>query len=339
MRTENLIRMGWGALRARSQGVRIPLNVMLSITNRCTSRCSYCNIPNRKQKELTTREVFALIDEITDMGAQRLGLWGGEPLMRDDLGQIVNYAKAKGLFVTLDSNGYLVEERFLALKNVDHLILALDGPEEMHDLNRGKGSFQQAMNAIRYISGRLPLWTITVLTGHNLEGVDFVLEIAKRFGLLATFQVLHHNEILGRNLEALLPPDGLYRKAIHGLILKKKRGAPIASSLAYLRHVLRWPDYRNFMLSYPIDGLSCWAGKLYCNVDTDGSVFPCSLLVEKVDSLNFLEVGFKKAFEHMQEVSCKACSASCFTEYNYLYSLNMEVIVNWVKSMYKTRRH
>ena len=331
--------MGGGVLKAKILNQKVPLNTMLSVTNRCTSNCCYCNIPNRKQRELTTREILDLVDQMTKMGTQRLGLWGGEPLIRDDIGQIIDYAKHKGLYVTLDSNGYLVEEKFQLLKNLDHLILALDGPEEMHDQNRGKGSFKEAMKAIRLLKGKMPIWTITVLTKYNLDGIDFILETAKNYGLLATFQVLHHNEILGRNRESLLPSNEAYQRVIKAIILKKKKGAPIASSFSYFGHLLNWPDYKKPTLPYAIDNLRCWAGKCYCNVDTGGSVYPCSLLVEKIKSLNYLDVGFKKAFYQIPQITCQACSASCFTEYNYLYSLNFGTIFEWLKAMHISRRH
>ena len=93
MRLKNLFNMGGGVLKAKVLNQRVPLNIMLSVTNRCTSNCCYCNISNRKQRELTTREILDLVDQITKMGTQRLGLWGGEPLIRDDIGQIIDYAK------------------------------------------------------------------------------------------------------------------------------------------------------------------------------------------------------------------------------------------------------
>ena len=338
MRLKNIFNMGWGVLRGNITNTRTPLNVMLSVTNRCTSNCIYCNIPSRPQRELTTEEIFELINQAVEIGAQRLGLWGGEPLIRDDIGRIIDYAKNKGLFVTLDSNGYLAEEKLEYLKNLDHFVLALDGPLDVHDRNRGAGSFQKAIKAIKLLRGKVPVWTITVLTKHNLESIDFILETVKNFDALATFQVLHHNEILGKNSESLLPAEDLYRKAIRKLIGKKKSGSSIASSFRYLEHLLNWPDYKKPMLSYPIDNLRCWAGQLYCNVDTDGSVYPCSLLVGKIKALNYLDVGFKKAFDYIREVPCASCNASCFTEYNYLYSMNLSVIAGWLKAMHASRR-
>ncbi|MFH1791330.1 MAG: radical SAM protein [Candidatus Omnitrophota bacterium] len=337
MKIGNIIRMGIGAAGCALFGRKKPLNVMLSLTDRCLSRCSYCNIPERAQPELTTEQVFGLIDQIRLAGCQRLGLWGGEPLIRDDIGQIVEYAARKGLFVTMDSNGYLIPEKIDALRYLGHLVLALDGPESEHDLNREPGSFKKVMAAVKAVSGRIPLWTITVLTKHNLDSIDFILDTAKKYGFLATFQVLHHNEILGRDREALAPPDEDYREAVRKLIEKKKKGAPIASSLAYLNHILKWPDYGQSTLSYEFGGLKCLAGRLYCNVDTDGSVYACSLLVGKRKASNFLEAGFVKAFEDIDAAGCKACLASCFTEYNYIYGLHIPVCFSWLSSMLKTK--
>lgn len=334
MRLKNLFKMGLGAVEGNVLRQRIPLNVMLSVTNRCISKCNYCNIPNRKQKELSTKEIFNLIDEITKMGAQRIGLWGGEPLIREDIGDIIDYAKGKGLFVTLDSNGYLLESKMFRLNQLDHLILSLDGPEKMHDSNRGEGGFVNVMNAIKFIKGKINFWTVTVLTKNNLEGINFVLETASKYGFLASFQILHHNEIMGRNLDSLKPQDELYKKTIKKLIFKKKKGAPISSSFSYLYHLLNWQDYGKTTLDCKVDNLKCWAGDLFCNVDTDGSVYPCSLMVGKSKALNYLDVGFKKAFNHCTKDSCQACVAACFTEYNYLYSFNIKTIKEWIKAMY-----
>jgi len=331
--------MGWAALRANIFNKKVPLNVMLSVTNRCPSSCSYCNIPKRKQKELKTSEIFSLIDQISDMGCQRLGLWGGEPLVRDDIGLIINYAKKRGLFVTLDSNGYFVPEKIKSLKNLSHLILGFDGDEKAHDLNKEPGSFNKVMAAMEAAKGKIPFWTITVLTKNNLDSINFILNKARDYNFLTTFQLLHHNDKLSRNQEALLPSFGDYKRAIKKIIEEKKKGAHIASSQKYLYHILNWDDYEMTTSSHRVNNLRCWAGELYCNVDTDGSVYPCSLMIDKVNSLNFLDVGFKKAFDNLVLNSCEGCLASCFTEYNYLYSLDARTIVEWMKAMRKTARY
>lgn len=333
MKLKNTVKMGMGVLLGRLLNKRTPLNVMLSVTNRCPSRCNYCNIPNRNQKELTTEQIFHLIDELSENRTQRLGLWGGEPLFRDDIAEIINYAKEKEIFVTLDSNGYFVPEKIDKFKNLDHLVLAFDGDEESHERNREKGSYKKVMEAIKVATRKLPVWTITVLTKYNINSIDFILDTAKKYGFLTTFQIIHHNEVLGKNSELFIPSPEIYLKAIRKLIYEKKRGAPIVSSTKYLEYILDWPDYTQPTSATMRNNLRCWAGRFYCNVDTDGSVYPCSLLIGKMKSLNFLEVGFRGAFEYIKEVPCKACLASCFTEYNYLYSLNARTIFEWFRAM------
>ncbi len=333
MKIRRMAKMGFSVLKANLLGRRVPLNVMLAVTNRCVGNCSYCRIPQRGEEEMTQSDICDIIDEISALGCQRLGLWGGEPLLRDDIGDIVLYAKKKRLFVTLDSNGFLLPQKQYLLRELDHLILALDGDEAAHDANRGQGSFQKAMAAVEAAAGRLPVWTITVLTKHNLRSLDFILETAARYGMLATFQVLHHNDVLARPYGHLRPSDEASREFIRAVIDRKKRGAPVASTYRYLEHVLRWPDLSVATSKTPLRGAQCWAGRLYCNVDTDGSLYPCSLMVGKGEAPNVLELGFKEAFASLATDGCRSCCASCFTEYNYLFSLDVRTVVQWVRSM------
>jgi len=333
MDSKNFIGMGLGALKGRLFGRRIPLNVMLSVTDRCNSRCAYCNIPQRGRKELSYAQIRALLNELGSLGCQRLGLWGGEPLIREDIKEIIDYAKSKGLFVTLDTNGYLLPEKLGDIEAADHLVLAFDGDEKAHDANREIGSHRKALRAIKCLKGRMPFWTITVLTRHNLGSIEYILHTAESNGFLVTFQLLHHNEKLSRNHASLIASGEDYRKAIKKIISLKRKGGPIVSSYKYLEHLLRWPDYAKPFCSKPVPNLRCQAGRLYCNIDTDGAVYPCSLLVDMISAPNFLKTGFKAAFESLDPRGCSSCIASCFTEYNLLYSLDIPTIMDWKGSL------
>ncbi len=170
---------------------------MFSLTDRCMGKCVYCKISKRKSTELTLPEVCNIINEVSAMGCTRIGFWGGEPLIREDIEDILKHAKSKGVFVTLDTNGYLLEEKKEVLKYLDHLIISFDGPGKMHEANRGKGTFKKAIKALEFAAGKIPLWTITVVTKNNIEGIDYILKKAKETGFMASFQFLHHNDILG----------------------------------------------------------------------------------------------------------------------------------------------
>src|SRR3989344_5459724 len=116
MRFKNLFNLGIGTLKANLFRINTPLNVMISLTDRCCSKCKYCNIPNRKKTELTTKEVIDLLNDAAKLGCQRVSLWGGEPLMREDIGQIINHIKNKKMHVNIVTNGYLVPMKINAIK-------------------------------------------------------------------------------------------------------------------------------------------------------------------------------------------------------------------------------
>jgi len=334
---KNKIKMGWGALHYRLSRHKAPINVMLAVTDRCPSRCTYCQIPARNSPDPPTETLLKLIDQLAEAGTQRIGIWGGEPLIREDIGQIIARIKENGMYVTLDSNGYYVPDRMEDLALLDHLVIALDGPESAHDANREPGSHAKALAAIKAAHGHIQTWTISVLTRNNLDEVPYILDIARRYGMMCTFQILHHNGLMGRNKEILMPDQDEYRKVIKELLVLKKSGAPIASSRTYLEHLLRWPDYNVVTALDSHDGYECLAGRLFCNIDTEGSLYPCSLLIGEMEAPNVFEHGFADAWSRLREAPCDACVAGCFTEYSHIYGLHLPTIWQWLVAMRRSK--
>ena len=332
------IKMGIGALRCIA-GARIPLNVMISVTDRCPSRCAYCQIPLRCRPDLTTAQWKSIIDQMALAGTMRIGVWGGEPLVRRDIVELCAHARKLGIYVSLDSNGYLIPAMPEILDNIDHLVLSYDGPEKAHDANREPGSWKKVMKAFETASGKVRLWSITVLTKNNIHDLDEIMETAEKYGFLTTFQTLHHNDTLGGNTAAMMPTPEEYHTAFKKIREMKKNGAPVALSSRYLEKASMWPDYTLTRIKEKFYGPSCRAGRTYCNIDVDGTVYPCSLLMgEYPGMLNALDAGFEKAFRHIseKELPCNSCTASCYPEYNYLYSLNVPVALEWAKGIRKT---
>lgn len=224
MKFRNKLNSGYSVLKSKITKKRIPLNVSLSVTNRCNLNCTYCGIYKRNQNELSKEQIFSLIDELSEMGNQRLGFWGGEPLLRNDIGELINYAKEKGIFTTLISNGHLVTQKINELKNLELLFLSLDGSEKNHDASKGKGSYEKVINAIKTsISNNIPVWTITVINKNNLNDIGFVLDLARKMGFLATFQVLYRDSQVTKDDSNILPTGDEYRSVINKLIEEKKK--------------------------------------------------------------------------------------------------------------------
>jgi pyrroloquinoline quinone biosynthesis protein E len=332
------LRMGLGALMT-VLGRKRPLNVMASVTDHCPSRCTYCRIPEQNRPDLPTEVWLDLITQMRRAGTQRIGVWGGEPLTRPDIVQLCRHMRKLDIYVSIDTNGYLLPQRSEILDHADHLVLAFDGPRQAHDANREEGSFDKAVRAMETASGRIRLWSITVLTKHNLDHLDYIMQTAEKYGFLTTFQTLHHNEFLGGDTSSLMPTQEEYSRALLRLARMKRQGAPIANSTRYLESLARWPDYSRTRLEKAFHGASCKAGSAYCNIDVDGRVYPCSLLIGLYpDALNALEVGFDRAFKAAGALPCQACTASCYTEYNYLYGLRLGVAMQWHKAVRRTDR-
>ena len=98
-------------------------------------------------------------------------------------------------------------------------------------------------------------------------------------------------------------------------------------------YLLRWPAYDSPVSQYKIGGVNCLAGKLFCNIDVNGDLYPCSLLINKIEGVNVLGNGFKKAFDSLKIPDCKSCAASCYVEYNNIFSLKTGTIFDWLSAM------
>jgi mycofactocin biosynthetic radical S-adenosylmethionine protein MftC len=126
--------------------------VLWIATYRCNSQCPFCEAQGGQPgpNELTTDEARAFLDDLPRMGARRLLISGGEPLMRRDLPALLEYAQRRSITPALLSNGFAVRERWEEINRFRYFLYmtSLDGIEEDHDRLRGAGSFKRALEAI-----------------------------------------------------------------------------------------------------------------------------------------------------------------------------------------------
>lgn len=329
-----LLKSGVGAARYRLTGHRMPLSVNLYVTARCNALCGYCAMPMARGKELDTTEMIALIDALAAEGAVRVGISGGEPLVREDIGAIVARLAAHDIWVTMETNGYRYPERADELAGVGRLMIALDGGRDAHDTNREPGAWDQAMAAIVEARRRgVDVHTITTLTRANIDAIDDVLDLAERHGFIADFQVLQRSPFLTAARAAELAPDDAgVKKALRGLIEARIAGRPVGPSEKYLRYMLTWKDFSVGRTEVPHEDVHCMAGQLYCAVLPDGTVTACGLSTQ-ASGRNLRDGGFAAAFTALRDNPCRACTSTAFTEYNYLYNLNAPTLLEVVKSL------
>ena len=317
--------------KARLLGISTPLSVTMSIVGTCNYRCAYCEIWKKGKKPMATEKILRLIDELAKMGTQRIGLTQDEPLLHDDIGKVIDCCKEKDIFVTMGTNGSLIEERINEIKNLDVLILSLDGPPEIHDKHRIPGAHANVIRAIKVAHEHgIAVWINTVLTKFNLGHMEYIFKKAVEFNFKASFQLLYHSLQVAGNTENMLPPPEDYRMTIKRLIAAKKQGAPIINSYSLLDHLYNWPNYKNPFFD-PSGGhrkkIKCYGGRLFLNIESNGDTFPCSQLIG--NPLNCLEGNLKEAIQRAALNCCPYCCLGAdYIEYNLLFSMNPESIWN-----------
>ncbi len=314
-----------------------PLTVIFNITDKCNLKCSYCyaSYYQRQNNELSFDQVVRILDDLKSMGCKRVSFGGGEPLIRADIGDIINAVKTLGMECAINSNGYFVPVRIEALKRVDALCLSLDGDEKAHEVSRGQGSFGKVMEALECASRHhIPLHTNTVLHKDNLYAVEFVLDLAQKFNFLAEFNVaIDHLSATGR-LSRHKAEDEDIKQVLRKLIRYKKEGRNILFSKKAMALTLAWPSYTTESLTASASATGfarCHAGKYFCFIDTNGDVYPCPHLMGKIASANAVEAGFKAAFEGLHSHDCHSCYQVYHNEFNLLFDLDMAVIANYTK--------
>jgi len=309
-------------LGSRFFGKRVPLVVGWAITNRCNSRCLYCNCWKTEKKELDTQQLIAVIDELAGMGTQSINFTGGEPLIREDVGQIINYTKKKGIKAGISSNGLLVARKINDIRSVDSLVLSFDGPQEIHDGQRCEGSHRSTLEAIRLAKmNDIAVRLHAVLTKNNIKSAGYILDFAREQGVTVNFAVVEFDPFSDKeNILSLLPEEQAFKSTILSLIAEKKKGNKhIGNSLAGLKYFYNWPHYKK---------IPCCAGKIYCRIESNGDVFPCANLVNRDKPYNCIKHGFRDAFMSLSQSSCQACWCDTRIEMNYIYSFSWEAICN-----------
>lgn len=141
-------------------------NVNLEVSILCNLRCTMCwwwgengigfklvkaRDPMVSQ-EMTKEQIFSVIDQMAPMGRPSLYISGGEPFIRGDTLDVIEYATSKGIAVITNDNGTLLNddqlERLAKIKTLT-INFSIDGPQDVHDRIRGKGTFRKTTETIR----------------------------------------------------------------------------------------------------------------------------------------------------------------------------------------------
>jgi MoaA/NifB/PqqE/SkfB family radical SAM enzyme len=152
---------------------------------------------SKQADDLSTKEVYQLLDEAYDFGMRGYYLFGGEPLVRKDIEAVVKYAKEKGFLTTMNTNASLLAKKAHSLgQNLDFVFVSLDYYNDYHDTIRGrKGAFQEAVQGIQRIRelGNTRATLVTTISKLNFDAIIPMAKFAQDLGVGISYNAVDHS--------------------------------------------------------------------------------------------------------------------------------------------------
>ena len=173
---------------------KFPLsNLYLYVTERCNLRCQHCWVSagsdqSQANGEVSIKEYEQLIDQALDLGLRHVKLTGGEPLLRNDIGRLLEFLSEKSLSIAIETNGTLITSEIATLlqKVKASVAVSLDAANpDVHDQLRGvNGSHDRTLTGIRMLIDQgMRFGVIMALYRPNLSQIEPLLNLCRELGV------------------------------------------------------------------------------------------------------------------------------------------------------------
>ncbi len=262
-----------------------PFYASFKVTHKCSLKCSFCNVWMEKTKDLSKKDVFKVLDTIGNSSIILVSIEGGDPLMRKDLGEILEYAYEKPFYLFFTTNADLIDKRPMKEygKNIDYLHISID---------EGHGNLDYFERLEEFQSYGPEICIQTVATKDTLDAIEDKVKHVHKVGARIVVMPATHLD----GTDDLYPDPKKFREEV--IRLKKKYINTITTPNGYLNNINK--------------AHGCSASSVI--IDSDGELFyPCRTIGTRL--FNFTNGSFmeflkteeaKKARQDM-----KNCSRSC----------------------------
>ncbi len=176
-------------------GESVPDLVTIGLTYRCQCNCVHCssNVPNMENTaELETGQVKTIIDQVRKLGFIRVTFFGGEPLLRKDIVELIRYANQAGMITRVNTNGWLLNRELVAQLKEAGLTLcdvSIDDPDpHKHDALRGlRGLYEKAVEGIGLLKEfNILCQIVTYASKRNIpSGIEQIIQLGRKLGVFA----------------------------------------------------------------------------------------------------------------------------------------------------------
>ncbi|NDE59808.1 MAG: mycofactocin radical SAM maturase, partial [Acidimicrobiia bacterium] len=172
------------------RGLDAPICLTWELTYACNLQCVHClsSSGQRDERELSTAEAKRVLDELRDLQVFYINIGGGEPMVRRDFFELLEYSVGNGIGVKFSTNGAFIDaEKARRLAAMDYLDIqiSLDGVDAVtNDAVRGVGSYDMARRAMDNLAAANfgPFKISVVVTRHNVPQLDRFKALADSYG-------------------------------------------------------------------------------------------------------------------------------------------------------------
>lgn len=258
-------------------GLDAPICLTWELTYACNLECVHClsSSGRRDPRELTTAEAKGVLDELHDLQVFYINIGGGEPMIRRDFFELLEYSIGRGIGVKFSTNGAFIDadkaKRLTAMDYLD-IQISLDGTDAVtNDAVRGEGSYDTAIQAMEHLrtAGFGEFKISVVVTRHNVDQLDEFKALADEYGAQLRITRLRPS---GRGADSWhdLHPTQAQQRQIYDWLVLNGENVLTGDSFFHL----------NALGEEPLPGLNmCGAGRVVCLIDPIGDVYACPFVI------------------------------------------------------------
>jgi mycofactocin radical SAM maturase len=257
-------------------GLNAPICLTWELTYACNLACRHClsSSGRRDPRELRTDEAKTVIDELARMQVFYVNIGGGEPTIRHDFWDLIDYATARNVGVKFSTNGVRITPEVsarLAANGYLDVQVSIDGATaEVNDAVRGAGSFATAVQAMENLAaaGLSGFKLSVVCTRHNVPQLDAFNAMANQYGAQLRLTRLRPSGRGADVWDELRPTVAQYRELYEWLLA---HGDEVLTGDSFF-HLAGYGE--------ALPGLNlCGAGRVVCLIDPVGDVYACPFAI------------------------------------------------------------
>ncbi len=290
---------------------RKPTRISLNITEKCNLTCSHCfsdSGEKSKKDGLIIEEIYSLIDQMKEMECEYVAIGGGEPFVRKDLFDILEYAYKKCIQSSVVTNCTLInKEKAEKLNNLEvkKIKVSLDGMEKNHDKVRGAGMFKKTIKKIKLLRKH---FTKEIQVGFTVNSEN-IKDCKKIIKLAANLKV---NSL---RLAPILP----FGRALKNksLLLSQKQFLNFIKEAKKVNSAIEidFPDRTR--VTRENKGFGCHCGKEVCWILANGDFYSCIFLGKNFKLGNIKRSSLKELWKKSKKVSALSGNKVCNSCFNY----------------------